>query len=420
MFILLKLITIMRVLFFALLFSSLCVTAFAAEGLRTLPDSAEAMGMIGGRLAILDDPSVTRANPASLTDISDTLVQVNVQPWHGKTDFTSPTGVKNSMTDPWIPVGSAYFVHPLSEKMTFGFGFSAPFGVAISWPEQGSFKYFGAYDANLQTIALTPALGLKINDDVSIGFGLDIFQSNLKLNQKFPWAAVAMAPVPDGAMEFEGDGWGLGAYFGLNFDLGERHHFSVVGRLPVSVDYEGDFTINNIPAPGAALPTSPFKSEIEHPGSVAVGYAFDVNDRLTFGADFEWIGNSSHDDIPLSIGANQALLGGKTAVDLNWDDSVSFGFGLEYELTEALTLRSGYLYSDSPMNSTNYNPSVPADDRHIFSVGVGYTWGPNTVDFAYSYLAMDSSQITGNVTPAFNGSYQYHWDIVTLSYTRRF
>ncbi|MEM9283066.1 MAG: outer membrane protein transport protein [Verrucomicrobiota bacterium] len=403
-----------------ILLASFSLTGFSAEGLRTLPDTAEAMGMVGGRLAVLDDGSVTRTNPATLADHSETLVQITFQPWHGKTDFVNGNGVTNSMTDPWKPLGSAYFVTPIKEDLTFGFGFSAPFGVSISYPSTGPFRYFGAHEANLQTIALNPALGLKINDDVSIGVGLDIFRSSLMLKQNFPWAQVALAPVPDGTMKFEGDGWGLGAYFGLNFDLGERHHFSLVGRLPISVDYEGDFTIDRIPAPGAAAPTSVFQSEIEHPGSIGVGYAFDISEQLTLGVDFEWIGNSSHDDLPLNIGTNQALLAGKTAVPLNWDDSISVGFGLEYECSENLTLRAGYLYSDSPMNDTFYNPSVPADDRHIISVGIGYSWDVHTIDFAYSFLTMDSSDIRGNVTAAFNGNYDYQWDILTLSYTRRF
>ena len=72
------------------------------------------------------------------------------------------------------------------------------------------------------------------------------------------------------------------------------------------------------------------------------------------------------------------------------------------------------------MSQTTYNPSVPADDRHIISVGAGYSWGLHSIDLAYSLLTMDSSDIRGNVVPAFNGHYDYDWDILTISYTRRF
>lgn len=404
--------------FFACLL--LTTFAFGAEGLRTLPDSAEAMGMMGGRLTLLDDGSVVRTNPASLTDITDTLVTVTYQPWHGKTDFTGATGVRDSMIMPWKHTGSVYIASPVNDTLSAGLGVSAPYGVSINWPREGAFRYAGAYDAVKQTVAINPAMGLKLNDKVSIGFGLDIYRSSLKLEQRFPWGLATGLPVRDGNMVFEGDGWGLGGYLGVNFDIGDRHHIAVVGRLPVDVDYEGDFHIDNIPGPGLALPNSPFQSNIEHPGSIGVGYGLDVTERLSIGVDFEWTQNSTHDDLPLSIGANQPLLAGNNAVPLAWDDSISIGVGGEYRVTDQLTLRAGYQYADSPMNSATYNPSVPADDRHIFSVGVGYEWGNSSIDLAYSLLTMDSSDIRGNVQPAFNGHYDYDWDILTISFTHHF
>ncbi len=406
---------------FALLLSLIAIPAFSAEGLRALPDTAEAMGMIGGRLAVTDDASVIRHNPATLADFTDTLLTVTYQPWYGKTDFTGSLGQTDSMIHPWKHTGSLYLAHSLNEEVTLGFGVNAPFGVAISWPETGAFRYEGASDVSLQTIAFNPAVGLKINDEVSVGLGLDIYRSDLNLRQRFPWALVVSAPVPDGTMNFEGNGWGIGGYLGINFKLSDRHQLALTGRLPVSVDYEGDFTIDNIPDPTAALPTSRFTSEIEHPGSVGVGYAFTATERLTFGLDFEWIQNSTHDDVPLNIGTNQPLLNGKTAVPLAWEDSISVGFGVEYQWVEKLTLRAGYLYSDTPMSETTWNPAIPADDRHIFSLGFEYSWDEcNTIDFAYSLIHMPNSKITNNVTPAFNGMYSYSWDILTLSYSRRF
>ncbi|MEM7696787.1 MAG: outer membrane protein transport protein [Verrucomicrobiota bacterium] len=410
----------------AFLTSTLCLllslSLFGAEGVRTLPDSAEAMGMGGGRLVNLSDPSVIHTNPATLADISDTLLQINIQGWHGKTDFTRADGTTSSMIDPWKPLGSVYITYPLNERLTAGLGLTAPFGVSINWPENSAFRYASTYDAKLETFAINPALGLKINDNASLGFGLDIYRSNLELDQAFPWSVATGFPFPDGNMHFKGTGWGLGAYVGFNFTVADIHRFAIVGRLPVTVDYDGDFEVTSVPAAvaGVFTPTSVFQSEIEHPGSIGVGYGIDLTERLTFGIDFEWIQNSTHDDLPLNIGSNQALLGGQNALLLNWEDSISIGAGLEYQFTEALTLRGGYLYSDSPMNSQNYTPAVPADDRHIISAGVGYTQGVHTVDFAYSLLTMDSSDIAGNVQPAFNGNYDYDWHILTISYTRKF
>lgn len=398
-----------------------CVSSRGAEGVRALPDTAEAMGLAGGRLILLDDASVTRTNPASLTRIEDTMYQVTYQGWHGKTDYTGFGGRTDSMIVPWKHTGSLYIAHPINDRLTFGLGASAPFGVSINWPRTGAFRYTGAYDATLQTAAINPALGLKINDDFSIGFGLDIYRSKLRLEQRFPWAILPPAAArPDGDAIFDGIGWGIGAYLGMNFDFGDRHHLAIVGRLPVSVDYEGRFSITNVPAGFPFAPFTPFRSEIEHPGSIGVGYGFDISDRLSLGIDFEWLQNSTHDDVPLNIGSNQALLGGTNALALNWDDSISLGIGFEYEASDQWTLRAGYQYADNPGNQTTYNPSLPTDDRHILSAGVSYTWDENTIDFSYTYLLMDASSIQGNIQPAFNGAYDYNWSILTVTYQRRF
>lgn len=392
---------------------------FAAEGLRTLPDTARAMGMAGGRLVLLDDASVVRTNPATLSDLEDTLATVTYQAWHGKVDYTSPLGVRDSMVDPWKHLGSVYLAHPLGENLTVGLGISAPFGVSIQWPAEGAFRYAGASEASLATYAINPALGLKINDRLSVGFGLDIFRSDLELAQRFPWGPITGLPVPDGIMRFEGDGWGLGGYVGVNFDIDSRQRVAVVGRLPVTVDYSGDFSIDHPLAPFAAGP-GPFASEIRYPGSVAVGYGVDLTERLSVGVDFEWIQNSTHDRLPLGIGPNQALLGGFDAIPMGWSDSFSIGVGGSYRVNDALTLRSGYLYSDSPMNAGTWNPSIPSDDRHILSVGAGYEFGNHSIDLAYSLILMNSTAVSGNVVPAFNGVYDHDWSVLTISYTRRF
>ncbi len=395
--------------------------ARGAEGVRALPDSAQALGTIGGRFAQLDDPSVVRTNPATLVDLVDPAVQLNFQAWHGDTDFTRFDGAEDSMILPWKLLGGLNMVYPISDGVTAGLGISAPFGISINWPRDGVFRYVAPYDAVLQTAALNPALGVRISDKVSLGLGVDVLYSRLKLDQTFPWSLATGAPFPDGDMSFEGDGWGVGGYFGLNFDLSEDHRVALTGRLPVTVDYSGDFTVTNLPAPmrGAFFSRSDFDSEIEHPGSLGIGWGWDITERLSLGVDFEWIQNSTHDDLPLSVGPNQALLG-TDGIELRWRDSFSTGFGLSYQATENLTLRAGYLYSESPLRDETFIPSVPANDRHIFSIGAGYAWGNDLIDLAYSFMPMEARNVKGASNPAYNGSYDFTWNVLALSYTKRF
>jgi long-chain fatty acid transport protein len=379
------------------------------------------MGMVGGRLANLHDPSVTRANPANLTLLEETSLMITAQPWYGATDFTGLDGRTDSMNEHWKPLGSFYFVTPLQDDVVFGLGISAPFGISINWPHAGVFRYNAAYDAVLQTAALNPAIGFKLGDSVAVGLGLDIFYSRLKLDQFYPWSAVLGAPTRDGDMSFEGDGWGFGGYVGLNIKVAEHHRIAFTGRLPVKVEYHGDFSITNTPAAlrGMFSSGSDFDSEITHPGSLGAGYGVDISSRLTAGIDFEWIQNSAHDDLPLNIGKNQALLPADRVL-LKWKDSWSLGCGFEYKLTPAWMLRAGYLFSKSPLRDSTYTPSIPTNDRHIVSLGTGYSWGRHSVDAAYSFVPMETRHVRGAATPSFDGDYEIEWHVFTVSYTWRF
>lgn len=378
--------------------------------------------MAGGRLANLRDPSVTRSNPANLSFLHDDALMVTFQPWYGETDFTGVDGSKDSMISPWKPLGSMYAVMAISEDVTLGLGIDAPFGIAISWPRHGVFRYNAPYDAVLQTAELNPAIGVKLADWISVGVGLDIAYSRLKLDQAYPWsAALGGLPVADGDMTFEGEGWGLGAYAGLTIQLAEHHRLALTGRLPVSVQYDGDFSITNMPSAvrGLFSSNSSFSSEIKHPGSFGIGYGVDVSEALTLGVDYEWIQNSAHKSLPLGIGKNQALLP-VPGLKLDWRDSYTIGAGFEYKLSSAWMLRGGYMFSKSALRDTTYTPSIPTNDRHLFSLGTGYTFGKNTIDLAYSYVPMGTRHVRTAATPSFNGDYEIEWHVFTLSYTHRF
>ncbi len=397
------------------------VSSEGAEGLRTLPESAEALGKVGGRYATQGDPAVVRSNPASLLDLEGTQFQFNFQLWHGETDFSSPAGLTDSMILPWKELGSVFLTHRFNEDLAVGLGISTPFGVTINWPRQGAFRYALPYDTVLQNGAINPAIAWRVNKAVTIGAGLDIHISRMKLDQAYPWA-LTVPGAPDGDATYEADGAGVGAYVGLNFDLGCGRRLSLMGRLPVQIDYEGEFTVNQIPTPLAGLvqPTTPFLSSMEFPGSVAVGYGQKLSECTEIGFDLEWIGNSTHEQVPLDIGTNQFMLGGKDVLPLQWQDSWSLGFGVSHHLSPCLVGRAGYLFSASPMSEATYLPAVPSNDRHIFSVGLGVTTKRGVIDLGYNYIHMEDLVVNGNVEPAFDGAYDYSWHILSVSHTRKF
>ena len=397
----------------------------AAETLGTVPDSAEALGMSGGRYANLADPSALHSTPANIAGFTQPEAELNFAVWRGDVTFQQAgTGETVKMLDPWKILGSLYYVHPIVPgKVVLGLGVTTPYGLDSQWPKSGPLRYLIPYEATLLTLDINPVLAIRPTRQLSLGLGLDVMYSSIELRQLYPWAAYGGGrALADGVTHFSADGWGLGAYAGLTWQVTPRQRISVIGRLPLEIDYSGHFGVSRIPrrfAPPGISSRSEFKSNVRFPGSIAAGYGLDVTDRLTLGADFLWAANSSHDDLPLEIGHNQALLGTRGAA-LHWKNAISLGAGLQYKLPGGWTARAGYLYSESSQTDAFYTPSVPSNDRHLLSLGIGYRSGRHGFNLGYSYSLFPDRTVTGNLQPAFNGKYQIGWHVLSTSYSVQF
>lgn len=409
----------------ALALALLTSAAFGAEGLRNLPSSSQSQGMIGGKIALSDDPSVVRLNPASMSDVDGNAAQLTAAAILGENDYRSASGASDSLVDRWIPLAAFNGVwRPAAESpWTFGFGTNAPFGLSGEWPRDGLFKYNAPYEEELIYLALNPAVAYRFNDRLSLGVGLEVVYSKLELKQDYPWSLVTTIPgTPDGSTDFEADGWGLGPYLGANWSPAEKHRLSLVARLPVEVEYSGSFNLRNIPGPLGDVfsPESDFRTDITYPGSIALGYRFDPGDRIRFGFEYEWIQNSVHDDVPLRVGANQPVFAGSDELELNWSNSYTIGTGLEWDALPDLTLRAGYLYSKTPVGDRDFTTAIVASDRHILSAGGTYEINDHVeLSLSYIYSFFEDRTVLGNKNSIFDGDYETHWESLTTSFTYR-
>lgn len=402
----------------------------AAETLSVVPDSAQALSTVGGRFANLSDASATRVSPANIVEIERPELLLNLAAWNGDIRFDGATSSSVKMSQSWVYPGSLYFVAPIiPKKVAFGFGISSPFGMAATFPKQmdPQLRYTIPYEGRLLALDFTPAVSFKVAKNFNLAIGMDIIYSELTLGRIYPWFAGPFGPGPngpEGELEMKGSGWGVGGYAGINWEFAKGHRLAIVGRLPVTINYEGEHKFSNIPAAaqifGGFSDRGSFQSDMTFPGSIAVGYGVDVTDRLTLGFDFQWSDNSSHDDIPLDLGNNQPLLGGANGAALSWKDSIDLGMGVTYKLNKSWSLRGGYLYSENSQPELNYIPSAAVNDRHVFGLGVGWRGETRSVDLAYAYVFNPIRTIGSNADPALNGNYKHQWHVLSLSITQKF
>ncbi|MBP7830155.1 MAG: TonB-dependent receptor [Kiritimatiellae bacterium] len=390
-----------------------------SSGFRNPPEGAAALGHAGGKLTLTDDASLLSHNPAGLAWQDRTEVLASLTMVDGGAEFKSavpPFDHVETRNDPaWLP--ALYAVAALSDgRYAAGIGLSSPYGQSTEWSQDSLFRYAAPYRAELRTLEVSPAFALQLTDTFSLGLAADLLFSDFTLRQIFPWSqAVGIPLLPDGEARFDAEGAGVSGHAGLQWKCSPRQVLGLVYRAPVDIDYDGDFSVSGLPA-GFPLPSSSdFDTTIRFPSVIAAGYGFQATDTLRLGADVEWIEFSRYDRLILDAGVLNSLLP-QTTIPQQWEDSWTLGVGADWRVTENWVLRGGYLFIESPIPSPTLAPTLPDADRHVVSLGTGYTWNHHRFDVAYAYSFFEDRNVTSSPQPLFNGSYELCSQLLGFSY----
>ena len=285
-------------------------TCGLADGYRNPPDGPLALGRIGGRIADVDDATAVSHNPANLADLTGITVRPSVTLGYSEKRFTDLQGNHTTSEDPWRALPSLYATVPVkSGVLAFGVGINVPYGQSTRWDENSLFRYTAPYYARMKVMDVSPAVGVRVNDRISVGAGLDLYYGDLKFEQFIPWSmATKNAAAPDGIMKFAGDGYAVGGNAAVAVKISESQRVALTYKLPFNIDYDGDFDISDIPAGMGASPTSDFSTKFKYPQIVAAGYSVRLTETIRVEANIEWLEHSRNRVLNLDIGSNNQLL----------------------------------------------------------------------------------------------------------------
>lgn len=397
-------------------FSSLRATA---EGLRNPPPGGFGLSRAGGKIAHVDDASAIHHNPANIVGIQDLTASIAPNFVYIAADFQSSiTGGNASTKDPWKLLPNLFAVIPLKEdRYTVGLGVVTPYGLSNEWERQGAYgpggilRYASPYYTELKTINLQPTFAARITDNFSAGIGFDAMWSDLDFRQMFPTFLVP-GGVGDGDMRARAQGTGYGFNIGLTYKVGERHTFAATYRSPISINYDGKFTMGN-PPPGTPTRSS-FGSHIKYPTIVGLGYGLQVTDEIRVEADFEWLEWSNFNQLPVNVGAPPPGL--PSGVNQHWSNGFTAGVAGDWQINENWAVRGGYQFYDSPIPDYTFSNSIPGSDQNVLTVGIGWKSGRHRVEAAFSEVFYKRRNIVANQNAALLGSHKTTVHLLALSY----
>ncbi len=273
-------------------------------------------------------------------------------------------------------IPASYSAWQLTDRFWIGMTTGAPFGLR-SKPENQihAAQVFGR-SAKVATINVSPTVGYKVNDWLSVGAALQIqyFKANLK-------QAASVSPVAPNII-LEGDTIDFGYRFGFTVTPREGTTLGLAYRSSVRQTLEGSLRTTVY---------TPVKANLNLPDSIVFGASQVINEQWQAHLGVEWTNWSRFRNIPVVT-----RFGGIPATSLNfqYDDSWYFSAGLEYKYNRDLTLRAGVGYELSAVNDDNRQIFISDNDRLWLSAGASYQLTDKIkLDLGYTYIHVNTASV---------------------------
>ena len=457
---------------------TLAASQASASGFQLRENSAKALGRAGAGSVVAKDAAVVSNNPAAMSQFKTLTVQsdLTVIDLNAKFRGSSCTPVSATVCvpigggdggDPGDPtlVPAMAVVVPLSgslERLTLGASITAPFGLATKYEP----TWVGRYNATTTEVkipALTLSAAYEVTPTFSLGVGFiyqraDVTLANgvdfgrLLASAGIPGASIGN-PVTDGSVSINGADNGTGWIAGMQFTPNDQFSIGYSHRSEVDHNINGkaDF---NVPAafagaqPGfkalaaayAQLPTNDPRyalvpqlmvlgngfadtggnAKLTTPSIDTVSVQFNASSALRFYGDIQRTGWTS---LPAVVIDFENPYQPDSVEPFNWKSTMFYSVGMEYDLSEAFTLRGGIASDESPTNNIDRTPRLPDNNRMLYSVGMSWNASEHiSIDAAYQKITIKKPSINAVSSSGsrLNGSFTGDADLFSVGASFKF
>ena len=428
----------------------------SASGFQLREQSVKNLGKSNAGSIVGKDASNVSLNPAAMTNLDKTTIQVDNTVIDLTADFAGSgrilgsahpsaglTGGNGGDPGDATLVPNMSVVVPLSgalEGMTVGASIGAPFGLKTEY-EQGWVGRYRALTSDVKVVDLTLSAAFKATEGVSLGFGLVYERAEATLSKAVDFGtAICASGNPancfntqypfkpqqlDGAFEVSGDATGIGYIVGMQVAPTDKLAIGFSHRSEIKHDLEGDLDFQNVPALLAADPRfqdGPGGARLVTPAITTLSVMYGFTDSFRVLADYQATNWSSLQNVTIKR-ASGTVVG---AEDFSWDDTDFVSVGVEYDISDAFTLRAGVGQDESPTNDATRTPRLPDNDRMLYSIGASWNVSEHlTVDAAFQRITIDDPSINLGVHAPSDlstlvGTYSGHANLIGFSAQYRF
>ena len=410
--------------FFVLIFLHAAAACAHGAGFSILQQGTGAMGQGNAFSAQADDPSAVFFNPAGIVQLE------GIQVYTGGTFIVPNIRYKGEVEDETVSrvyfPPYLYLTNRVKDGLALGLGIFSPFGLSTVWHEDWEGRYISTY-SRLTTMDLNPTLAYR-HENLSLALGLNALSAELVLRKRLPLYYVN-GGLPDGTQELSGRTWGYGYNLGLLYGMGPGWSLGISYRSRIRLDFDHAESRFEVPqSQSAFFRDTGARGTLELPPSLTCGVCWRPAGHWSVEFDMTWTGWSTYDEVKIEfeepVGYTQSE---EFRQPKRWRDVMAYRFGLKYLLSDALNLRLGYIYDQSPVPSSTFDPQLPDGNRQVYAFGLDCNLGRKaTLGLAYNYIHVRSRYKYNEILEGLlesdraNGEYRQDIHSVGLSLLYRF
>lgn len=197
--------------------------------------------------------------------------------------------------------------------------------------------------------------------------------------------------------------------FGVMYQPVEEIALGLTYRGRTEANFKGDTIVT-----GAAGGTLDFGGDVtmdyDHPESIQGGIRYFATKDLSIEFDMTWTRWSILEKQVEYITFDIPGMGSVpyTAYhDRDWEDTIQYKIGAEWNLVDNLALRGGYTYDPTPAPDHTFDMGWPDTDRSVFNVGCGWEVTENwVVDSVVEYIVSTPTRKIDGKSNELNHAYE--------------
>lgn len=371
----------------------LFASAAQGAGFALYEYSARTTAMGGATVANKAEAASLGTNPSLITQLEG--VQLQTGATVVKVDAsTTVNGDKSSLQKDIWTLPNFYVTHKWSDQISFGLGAFSRYGLGGTYKNHDTWTGSNlAYKVKLETFSIVPTMAVRLNEELSLAMGLEAM--TIDFTQK------SMFLNPANKYDIHGTGISWGGNYSFTYKPNWAEKWAVGGMYRTKIKQKLNGRVNsNGTFPAINIHDADAEGAITLPDSLTAGISFQATDNWVMEIGVVGTFWSSYDQIIIQYRDNSSIP--FINPQKKYKDTYRLNFGTEYILNPNWAVRAGYVFDKSPIRSSAMDTLVPADDRHLVSIGFGYMQDRWSVDAAYTHVFvkdLEGRSVPSPVTP---------------------